>query len=193
MHAKVLREVIQPVVRGMESEGIAYTGFLYAGLMISPDGGLKVLEFNCRMGDPETQPIMLRLKSDFAAIVEHAVNGTLDKVEAEWDRRTALGVVMAAANYPDTPRKGDVITGLPKKLEDAHVFHAGTTMQDGKVVTNGGRVLCVVALGRHGEACAEECVRNCRQDSFRRTADAAGYRLSRHRSKIISARPDPNR
>ena len=147
IHAKVLREVIQPVVRGMESEGITYTGFLYAGLMISPDGGIKVLEFNCRMGDPETQPIMLRLKSDFAAIVEHAINGTLDKVEAEWDRRTALGVVVAAANYPDTPRKGDVITGLPKKLDDAHVFHAGTTMQDGKVVTSGGRVLCVVALG----------------------------------------------
>ena len=152
IHAKVLREVIQPVMRGMESEGITYTGFLYAGLMISPDGGLKVLEFNCRMGDPETQPIMLRLKSDFAAIVEHAVNGTLDKVEAEWDRRTALGVVMAAANYPDTPRKGDIITGLPegqaaKKMEDAHVFHAGTAMQGGKVVTNGGRVLCIVALG----------------------------------------------
>ncbi|BCK86439.1 phosphoribosylamine--glycine ligase [Sideroxyarcus emersonii] len=147
IHAKVLREVIQPVVRGMESEGITYTGFLYAGLMIDPQGGIKVLEFNCRMGDPETQPIMLRLKSDFAAIVEHAINGTLDKVEAEWDRRTALGVVMAAANYPDTPRKGDIIAGLPKKLEDAHVFHAGTAMQDGKVVTNGGRVLCVVALG----------------------------------------------
>ncbi len=147
IHARVLREVIQPVVRGMESEGITYTGFLYAGLMISPDGGLKVLEFNCRMGDPETQPIMLRLKSDFALIVEHAIDGTLNKVEAEWDRRTALGVVMASANYPDTPRKGDVISGLPKKLQDAHVFHAGTLMQDGKVVTNGGRVLCVVALG----------------------------------------------
>jgi len=147
IHARVLREVIQPVMRGMESEGVTYTGFLYAGLMISPDGSLKVLEFNCRMGDPETQPIMLRLKSDLAAIVEHAVNGTLDRVEAEWDRRTALGVVMAAANYPDTPRKGDVITGLPKGLEDAHVFHAGTTMQDDKVVTSGGRVLCVVALG----------------------------------------------
>ncbi|WP_435628407.1 phosphoribosylamine--glycine ligase [Candidatus Ferrigenium straubiae] len=147
IHAKVLREVIMPVVHGMEKEGITYTGFLYAGLMIAPDGGIKVLEFNCRMGDPETQPIMLRLKSDFAAIVEHATNGTLDKVEAEWDKRTALGVVMAAANYPDTPRKGDVIERLPKKLEDAHVFHAGTTMQDGKVVTSGGRVLCVVALG----------------------------------------------
>ena len=147
IHARVLREVIHPVVQGMASEGIIYTGFLYAGLMISPDGGIKVLEFNCRMGDPETQPIMLRLKSDFAAIVEHAINGTLDKVEAEWDRRTALGVVMAAANYPDTPRKGDVINDLPKKLEDAHVFHAGTTLLDGKVVTSGGRVLCVVALG----------------------------------------------
>ena len=146
IHARALREVIQPVVRGMESEGITYTGFLYAGLMID-QGVIKVLEFNCRMGDPETQPIMLRLKSDFAVIVEHAIDGTLDQVEAEWDRRTALGVVMAAANYPDPPRKGDAITGLPKKLEDAHVFHAGTTMQDGKVVTSGGRVLCVVALG----------------------------------------------
>jgi phosphoribosylamine---glycine ligase len=147
LHARVLREVIQPVVRGMEQEGITYTGFLYAGLMISPDGGIKVLEFNCRMGDPETQPIMLRLKTDLSVIVEHAINGTLDRVEVEWDSRTALGVVMAAANYPDTPRKGDVITGLPKGLEDAHVFHAGTAMQDGKVVTNGGRVLCVTALG----------------------------------------------
>lgn len=147
VHARALREVIMPTVHGMESEGITYTGFLYAGLMISPDGSIKVLEFNCRMGDPETQPIMLRLKSDFALIVEHAIAGTLDKVEAEWDRRTALGVVMAAADYPDTPRKGDVITGLPKRLDDAHVFHAGTTMQDGKVVTSGGRVLCVVALG----------------------------------------------
>jgi phosphoribosylamine--glycine ligase len=142
-----MREVIDPVMQGMAQEGEQFTGFLYAGLMIDATGNLKVLEFNCRMGDPETQPIMLRLKSDFAAIVEHAIDGTLNQVEAEWDRRTALGVVMAAANYPDTPRKGDVITGLPKKLEDAHVFHAGTTMQDGKVVTNGGRVLCVTALG----------------------------------------------
>jgi len=151
LHARVLREVIQPVVSGMEQEGNTYTGFLYAGLMISPDGGIKVLEFNCRMGDPETQPIMLRLKSSFVSMVEHGINGTLDKIEAEWDRRTALGVVMAAANYPNVPRKGDVITGLPdprdKILEDAHVFHAGTAMKDGKVITNGGRVLCVTALG----------------------------------------------
>ena len=148
IHARVLREVIQPVVRGMEQEGITYTGFLYAGLMIDPQGGIKVLEFNCRLGDPETQPIMLRLKSNFLAMVEHAVNGTLDKIEVDWDRRTALGVVMAAANYPDTPRKGDVITGLPKKAdEDTYVFHAGTAIRDGAVVTNGGRVLCVTALG----------------------------------------------
>ncbi|MDD4977113.1 MAG: phosphoribosylamine--glycine ligase [Gallionella sp.] len=147
VHARALREVIMPTVHGMESEGITFTGFLYAGLMVSPDGSIKVLEFNCRMGDPETQPIMMRLKSDFAVIVEHAIAGTLDKVEAEWDRRTALGVVMAAANYPDTPRAGDAITGLPKATDDAHVFHAGTKMLDGKVVTSGGRVLCVVALG----------------------------------------------
>ncbi len=147
IHARVLREVIQPVMHGMEQEGQLYTGFLYAGLMISPDGSLKVLEFNCRMGDPETQPIMLRLKSDLLTLVEHAVNGTLDQVDVEWDRRTALGVVMAAANYPDTPRKGDAIHGLPKASDDAHVFHAGTALKDGEVVTSGGRVLCVTALG----------------------------------------------
>jgi phosphoribosylamine--glycine ligase len=164
LHARVLREVIQPVVRGMEKEGITYTGFLYAGLMIDAQGNAKVLEFNCRMGDPETQPIMLRLKSDFAVIVEHAINGTLNQVEAEWDKRTALGIVLAAANYPDTPRKGDAITGLPdkqraKNMEDAHVFHAGTIMQDGKVITNGGRVLCVTALGtmvKMAQKCAYE-------------------------------------
>ncbi len=147
LHARVLREVIQPVVHGMEKEGHTYTGFLYAGLMIDAQGKYKVLEFNCRMGDPETQPIMLRLKSDLSVLMEHAVDGTLDKVEAEWDRRAAVGVVLAAANYPDTPRKGDVITGLQKKLEDAHVFHAGTMVQDGQMVTNGGRVLCATALG----------------------------------------------
>jgi phosphoribosylamine--glycine ligase len=178
IHARVLREVIDPVVQGMEKEGTPYTGFLYAGLMISPDGGIKVLEFNCRFGDPETQPIMMRLKSDFAAIVEHGINGTLDKVEAEWDKRTALGVVMAAANYPDTPRKGDVITGLPKSLEDAHVFHAGTTMQDGKVVTSGGRVLCVVALGdmvKHAQNRAYEIADGIKFDGCQMRRDI-GYR-----------------
>ena len=147
IHARVLREVIAPVMAGMKKEGVAYTGFLYAGLMIDAAGHIKVLEFNCRMGDPETQPIMLRLKSDLVGIMEHAVNGTLDKVEAEWDRRTALGVVLATANYPDAPRSGDEIAGLPRDEEDFHVFHAGTALKDGKVVTSGGRVLCVTALG----------------------------------------------
>jgi len=154
LHARVMREVIDPVMQGMAQEGELFTGFLYAGLMIAADGNLKVLEFNCRMGDPETQPIMLRLKSDLLALVEHAVNGTLDQVEAEWDRRTALGVVLAAAGYPDSPRKGDAISGLPPPADlleetprDYHVFHAGTAMKNGKVVTSGGRVLCVTALG----------------------------------------------
>ncbi|CAE6693749.1 phosphoribosylamine--glycine ligase [Candidatus Nitrotoga fabula] len=147
LHARVLREIIAPVVQGMEKEGTSYTGFLYAGLMIDAQGNVRVLEFNCRMGDPETQPIMMRLKSDLFVLLEHAINGTLDRVEAEWDSRAALGVVMAAANYPDAPRKGDVIAGLPNAMDDVHVFHAGTSMQDGKIVTNGGRVLCVTALG----------------------------------------------
>ncbi|PPD17759.1 MAG: phosphoribosylamine--glycine ligase [Methylotenera sp.] len=147
IHAKVMREIIRPTVEGMAKDGIPYTGFLYAGLMISPDGTVKTLEFNCRMGDPETQPIMLRLKSDFVALAEHAVNGTLDIAETEWDRRTALGVVMASHNYPETPRLHDEITGLPKLNDDAHVFHAGTQLVDGRVLTSGGRVLCVTALG----------------------------------------------
>jgi phosphoribosylamine--glycine ligase len=152
VHAKVMREIIMPTVRGMEADGIPFTGFLYAGLMIGKDGSVKTLEFNCRMGDPETQPIMMRLKSDLTKVLEHAIAGTLDQVEAEWDRRVALGVVLAAANYPDTPRKGDVITGLPAHGnafgDDAQVFHAGTvTGPEGQVLTAGGRVLCVTALG----------------------------------------------
>ena len=147
IYAKTLREVITPVMTGMKQAGTPYTGFLYAGLMIDSDNNIKVLEFNCRMGDPETQPIMMRLKSDLVMMMEHAVNGTLDMVEAEWDRRTALGVVMAAANYPDSPRVDDAISGLPKNEEDFHVFHAGTQLQGDEVVTSGGRVLCVTALG----------------------------------------------
>jgi phosphoribosylamine--glycine ligase len=131
----------------MSADGIPYTGFLYAGLMISPNGDVKTLEFNCRMGDPETQPILMRLKSDLVMLAEHAVNGTLNQVEAKWDRRTALGVVMASANYPDTPRTGDVITGLPAGSDDVQVFHAGTAMNGEQVLTSGGRVLCVTALG----------------------------------------------
>jgi phosphoribosylamine---glycine ligase len=147
LHARAMREVITPVVAGMESMGQPYTGFLYAGLMITPQQQLKVLEFNCRLGDPETQPIMMRLKSDLYALVEHAVNGQLDRVAAQWDRRVALGVVLASAGYPEQPRKGDEITGLPRQEDDVHVFHAGTTLEDGRVLTNGGRVLCVTALG----------------------------------------------
>jgi phosphoribosylamine--glycine ligase len=147
LHARAMREVIQPVVRGMEAMGEPYSGFLYAGLMITREGQLKVLEFNCRMGDPETQPILLRLKSDLHALIDHAVNGQLDKIEAEWDRRVALGVVLAAHGYPDAPRKGDEITGVPRDGDDFHVFHSGTALDDGKLVTNGGRVLCVTALG----------------------------------------------
>ena len=148
VHARVMREVIQPTLAGMAAEGLPYTGFLYAGLMIDGEGSPRVVEFNCRLGDPETQPILMRLKSDLADLVEAAIAGTLDQSKAEWDPRFALGVVLAAAGYPDSPRKGDPITGLPTHaLADAHVFHAGTAEQDGQVVTAGGRVLCVTALG----------------------------------------------
>ncbi|AOJ22369.1 phosphoribosylamine--glycine ligase [Burkholderia cenocepacia] len=147
MHARVMREIIMPTVRGMEKDGIRFTGFLYAGLMIDKDGNPRTLEFNCRMGDPETQPIMARLKSDFSKVVEQAIAGTLDTVELDWDRRTALGVVLAAHGYPDAPRKGDRINGIPAETEQAVTFHAGTTLADGdKLVTSGGRVLCVVGL-----------------------------------------------
>ncbi len=147
IHARVMREVIMPTLSGMEQDGIPYTGFLYAGLMIRPDGTLKVLEFNCRMGDPETQPIMMRLKSNFVTLLDAAIDGRLDKVEADWDRRVALGVVMAAAGYPEAPRRGDAIHGLARDSDDTHVFHAATENRAGQVVTAGGRVLCVTALG----------------------------------------------
>ncbi|MBR8035211.1 phosphoribosylamine--glycine ligase [Burkholderia vietnamiensis] len=146
MHARVMREIIMPTVRGMEKDGIRFTGFLYAGLMIDKDGNPRTLEFNCRMGDPETQPIMARLKSDFSKVVEQAIAGTLDTVELDWDRRTALGVVLAAHGYPDAPRKGDRINGIPAETEQAVTFHAGTTLDGDKLVTSGGRVLCVVGL-----------------------------------------------
>ncbi|MDN7969955.1 phosphoribosylamine--glycine ligase [Burkholderia multivorans] len=146
MHARVMREIIMPTVRGMEKDGIRFTGFLYAGLMIDKEGNPRTLEFNCRMGDPETQPIMARLKSDFSKVVEQAIAGTLDTVELYWDRRTALGVVLAAHGYPDAPRKGDRINGIPAETEQAVTFHAGTTLDGDKLVTSGGRVLCVVGL-----------------------------------------------
>lgn len=147
IHAKVLREVINPVLKGMAAKGTPYTGFLYAGLMIKPNGEIKVLEFNCRMGDPETQPILMRLKSDFTVLLEAAIAQKLDTTEAEWDSRTALGVVCAAHGYPETVRTGDAITAIPLDTDDCVTFHAGTAIKDGALVTSGGRVLCVTALG----------------------------------------------
>ena len=150
VHARAMREIILPTIKGMEKDGIAFTGFLYAGLMIDSAGKPKTLEFNCRLGDPETQPLMMRLKSDlfevFWAATEPGPHGKLDTVSLEWDRRIALGVVLAAHGYPMSPRKGDAITGLPKAADDAMVFHAGTAKQGDSVVTSGGRVLCVTVL-----------------------------------------------
>lgn len=147
VHARVMQEIVLPTIQGMAADGIPFTGFLYAGLMIDASGQPRTVEFNARMGDPETQPIMLRLKTDLYDVLMHATAGTLNEVELDWDRRVALGVVMAAHGYPMTPRKGDAITGLPAEAPDAVVFHAGTTQQNGQVVTSGGRVLCVTALG----------------------------------------------
>ncbi|ALV07928.1 phosphoribosylamine--glycine ligase [Roseateles depolymerans] len=159
VHAKVMHEIITPTIQGMARDGMPFTGFLYAGLMIDAQGQPRTVEFNTRMGDPETQPIMMRLKSDLFEALMHATDGTLDQVELQWDRRAALGVVMAAGGYPLSPRKGDVISGLPDDAEDAMVFHAGTAQQpDGTLVTSGGRVLCVTALG--------EAVRHAQQRAY---------------------------
>ncbi|MBB2930926.1 phosphoribosylamine--glycine ligase [Paraburkholderia silvatlantica] len=180
LHARVMREIILPTVAGMEKEGIRYTGFLYAGLMIDAQGNPKTLEFNCRMGDPETQPIMARLKGDFSKVVEHAIAGTLNQVELEWDRRTALGVVLAAHNYPDTPRKGDRISEIPAETADSVTFHAGTQMVDGKLVTSGGRVLCVVGLAdsvRSAQNVAYETVNRISFDGMQYRNDI-GYRAA---------------
>ena len=178
LHARVMREIVQPTVAGMEKEGIRYTGFLYAGLMIDAQGNPKTLEFNCRMGDPETQPIMARLKGDFSKVVEHAIAGTLNSVELEWDRRTALGVVLAAHNYPDTPRNGDRISDIPAETADSVTFHAGTTLVDGKLLTSGGRVLCVVGLAdsvRGAQSVAYETVNRISFDGMQYRHDI-GYR-----------------
>jgi phosphoribosylamine--glycine ligase len=147
VHARVMREIIQPAIAGMAKEGVPFVGFLYAGLMIDQAGNPKTLEFNCRLGDPETQPIVLRLKSDLLDLLEHALEGTLNDASAQWDRRPALGVVMAAPGYPEAPRTGDPIEGLPAATGDCRVFHAGTRLEGKGIVTNGGRVLCVTALG----------------------------------------------
>ena len=146
VHARAMRDVILPTIRGMDKDGIPFTGFLYAGLMIDGDGKPKTLEFNTRMGDPETQPIMMRLKSDLVDVLMAATSGKLDEVELKWDRRVALGVVLAAGGYPLSPKKGDLISGLPKPTDEVVVFHAGTVAAGDQIKTSGGRVLCVTAL-----------------------------------------------
>ncbi len=186
LHARIMREVILPAVNGMAADGIPYTGFLYAGVMVDESGTPKVLEFNCRLGDPETQPIMVRLKSDLLDLVLHAVDGTLDTAEAEWDRRTALGVVLAAHGYPEAPRRGDVITGLDRvtsaAFPDCKVFHAGTASDDDRIVVAGGRVLCVTALGdsvRQAQRSAYAAIGEIRFDGMQYRTDIGHRALVR--------------
>jgi phosphoribosylamine--glycine ligase len=174
IHARVMREIILPAIQGMAQDGVPYVGFLYAGLMIDKAGNPKTLEFNCRLGDPETQPILLRLKSDLLELVERAIAGNLKDVEVEWDRRTALGVVLASHGYPDEPRKGDAIGGLPKPSADCRVFHAGTRLEGKSLLTSGGRVLCVTALGdsvRMARTRAYEAVERIRFDGMQYRKD----------------------
>jgi phosphoribosylamine--glycine ligase len=187
VHARIMREVIAPALAGMAAEGIPYVGFLYAGVMIDAQGASRVLEFNCRLGDPETQPIMARLRSDFTVLVDHALDGTLDRVEAEWDRRAALTVVLAAAGYPDAPRRGDVIDGLgrvtPAKHAGVIVFHAGTEVADGEVRVSGGRVLGVTALGdslRQAQRAAYAAVDEIRFDGMQFRTDIGHRALKRY-------------
>jgi len=182
IHARVMRELIQPAIQGMAQEGIPYSGFLYAGLMIDRSGNPKALEFNCRLGDPETQPMMLRLKSDLLELVERALAGNLSRVEAEWDRRAALGVVIAAHGYPDDPRKGDPITGIPAPADDCRVFHAGTRADGKALVTSGGRVLCVTALGdsvKMARTRAYEAVERIRFDGMQYRKDIGHRAIKR--------------
>ncbi len=179
VYGRAMREIILPTVRGMEKDGVPFTGFLYAGLMIDAQGQPKTLEFNTRMGDPETQPILMRLKTDLVDVLLAATDGRLEQVELEWDRRTALGVVMAAAGYPEAPRKGDLITGLPAEADDAVVFHAGSELDaDGKPRTSGGRVLCVTALAdsvRQAQQRAYDAARSIHFDGMQYRRDI-GYR-----------------
>ena len=182
VHARVMRKIIQPAIAGMANEGTPFTGFLYAGLMIDKAGHPKTLEFNCRLGDPEAQPILLRLKSDLLELLEHALEGTLDKATAEWDRRSALGIVLAAAGYPQEPRKGDPIEGLPAATDDCRVFHAGTRLDGHSVVTSGGRVLCVTALGdslRIARSRAYEAVESIRFPGMQFRKDIGSRALKR--------------
>ncbi|ODU08914.1 MAG: phosphoribosylamine--glycine ligase [Rubrivivax sp. SCN 71-131] len=183
VHARVMQEIIQPTLAGMAREGMPFTGFLYAGLMIDAQGHPRTVEFNCRLGDPEAQVILMRLKSDLFEVLMHATEGTLDAVELQWDRRTALGVVMAAAGYPAAPRKGDAITGAATTAtDDLVVFHAGTTLVDGRLRTSGGRVLCVTALGdsvRAAQSRAYDGVRAIHFDGAQWRSDI-GHRALRH-------------
>ena len=183
VHAKAMQEIILPTVAGMAKDGVPFTGFLYAGLMIDGQGRPKALEFNTRMGDPETQPILMRLKSDLIEVMLHATDGTLDQVELQWDRRVALGVVVAASGYPMAPRKGDVISGLPADADDAVVFHAGTTLDDdGKLRVSGGRVLCITALGdsvRLAQQRAYEAMRGIQIDGAQFRSDIGHRAIKR--------------
>jgi phosphoribosylamine--glycine ligase len=182
IHARVMREIIQPAIQGMAQDGVPYSGFLYAGLMIDRAGNPKTVEFNCRLGDPETQPIVLRLKSDLLGLVERALAGNLSQVEAEWDRRAALGVVIAAHGYPDDPRKGDPITGIPPAADDCRVFHAGTRADGKALVTSGGRVLCVTALGdsvKMARTRAYEAVERIRFDGMQYRKDIGHRAIKR--------------
>ncbi len=184
MHQRIMQEVILPTVEGMKELGRPYTGFLYAGVMIDKDGTPNVLEYNCRFGDPETQPIMLRLKSDLAWLCDMALDGKLDKVSAQWDERKALGVVLAAGGYPDNYKSGVVIEEIPENTEDMHVFHAGTTKQGDKIVTSGGRVLCVTALGESvtkAQHRAYEAVKKVRWDNLYYRTDI-GHRAIKRES-----------
>ena len=187
VHARVMREVIEPTIRGMQAEGNPYTGFLYAGLMIDAHGNPRVIEFNCRLGDPETQPLMMRLKSDLITLIEAALDGRLNEVSTEWDARAALGVVMAAGGYPGSYRKGDVIEGLPvTEAPNAKVFHAGTVLEAGKVVTSGGRVLCVTTLGGTVAAAqrhAYEVVRQIRWNGAQHRTDIGYHAIAREQRK----------
>jgi phosphoribosylamine--glycine ligase len=186
VHARIMREIIMPAIRGMAAEGIPYTGFLYAGVMVDASGDVRTLEFNCRLGDPETQPIMARLRSDLVALIEHALAGTLDRVEAEWDRRSAITVVLAAAGYPQSPRRGDVVDGLDRVTRDTHpdvtVFHAGTTRDGDVVKVSGGRVLGVTALGdslRQAQRAAYAAIASIRFDGVQYRRDIGHRALSR--------------
>jgi phosphoribosylamine--glycine ligase len=184
VHARVMREIILPTIQGLAQDGAPYVGFLYAGLMIDKSGTPKTLEFNCRLGDPETQPIILRLKSDLLGLIERALEGRLEGVEAEWDRRAALGVVVAAHGYPEEPRRGDAIRGLPKGTAECRVFHAGTRLDGKSVVTNGGRVLCVTALGdsvKLARARAYEALEPIRFDGMQYRKDIGHRALKKSR------------